>query len=274
MKYAIYLIFLTLFVSSCTEEVNFDLNDSNPKITIDAFLTTKPAQQEIYISRSTSYFSGVASEKIRGASITLTGEGESYVFSEHAPGLYVSDVVLALQVSKTYTLSVNVDGDIYTATSYIKPLVYPLDTIVVAQLFDTIPIIHKIDSSYSLFIARQENPGVGDFYLGKYFINNRLQTDTIREYAWTDDVFIDGQYIVFPVYYIDQHAVHPGDSIRFELYSINKLYSDYLVSVLVQTDFKGGLFDGPSANVKGNFSNGALGFFMACDISIAKTVVH
>ncbi len=272
-NYIYYLgIFSLLILSSCEEVIDFELNEGNKKLIIDAQFTTEAKQHVVKISMSGSYYGKPIFEKVSGASVSISSDSTVYIFTEIEPGLYLSDSNAYGIQGKTYQLTVQYNGETYQSEATIKRI-NPLQSVFTTQTFDTIPIINEIDSSHSLWIVVQEPKGQGDFYLGKYYINGILETDTVREYSWTDDSFIDGQFIVFPVYNIDHKKVKSGDIIKLELFSIEKSYSDYLFSILLQTDFKGGLFDGPAANVKGNISNGALGFFVASDVTTKETII-
>ncbi len=266
-----------LFFSSCREEIDFDLNESNPRIVVDGSITSQNKRHEVRITKSSSYYNQEMSQQISGATVSISDQNNVFTLTEVTPGRYLTDT-MAGQIGNTYTLSINYDNQTYTATSTLEP-VAPLDSIIAIQLFDTIPIINEVDSSYSLGIAITETPGLGDYYLFKYYINNQLESDTVVEYAFTDDTFIDGIQFDFdpiiPVYQIDHRIVSPGDLITLKVFSISKHYSDYLFTALLQTEFRQGtIFDGPASNIYGNVSNGALGYFYASDVSSASTVIE
>jgi hypothetical protein len=273
MKYILTCVILMLLISSCEDVIDFELEGHEPILVIDAFLSTEGTQQFIKISESIPYLNDGGYNKVSGASVIVSDALTDYIFTEQEPGIYASPNPLTLSSETEYTLRVTYNATTYTATSKAKDIGSPLDTIAVWQEFDTIPILNEVDSSYSLYIARQETPGIGDFYLGKYYINGVLETDTVREMGWTDDIFFDGQYVVFPVYQIDHKKLTSGDTVKLDMFTITRQYNDYLLFILFQTDFKGGLFDTPSANVKGNFDNGAVGYFIVCDVTSSKTIV-
>lgn len=264
---------LILGFSSCTEVIDFELKGHEPILVIDAFLTTDSTQQVIKISESTPYFDEVLQMQVEGANVVLSNGQTNYVFNQQSPGIYASSGILTLQPGVSYSLTVTHKGKTYTATSTAKEIGAPLDAVFLTRPFDTIPVINEIDSSYQLWIARQESPSLGDYYTAKYYVNGVLENDTLRELAWTDDVFFNGQYILFPIYRVNHKRIKTGDTIDVEMLTINKAYNDFLLSTLFQTDFKGGIFDVASSNIKGNFDNKAMGFFIICDITKGYTVV-
>ncbi len=274
MRYLIYLFGGMLILSSCREKIDFDLNDDLPRLVIDATMSTDYKRHKIEITKTSSFYNQQEAEKISGAQVTVSDGTQNIVFNELMPGVYLSDSVAA-QVGKTYQLNVTYQGESYMASSSVFP-VSQLDSIVTVQEFDTIPIINEVDSTYSLGIAITEQAGLGDYYLFKYYINGFLESDTIREYSFTEDTFIDGISFDFnpliSVYQIDHDNVQSGDLITLEIHSISEDYLDYLAAVLLQTEFRQGtIFDGPASNVGGNISNGALGYFFVSDVSRAST---
>jgi hypothetical protein len=260
------LFYCFVLLVSCTETIDFYIPNSEKKIIIDAVFTTHIRQQEVYIYYSTDYNDTLAPEKLSGATILLSDQENEYLFYEYSPGFYLSNQNLALKTDKDYTLLVEIDGELYQAQSKAKNIGAPIDSISIKVSIDTNLITQEIDTSLNLWMARQENTNPGDYYISKYFINNVLQSSVVREYTLFNDQLINGQYFYLPLHQLNINKLQFGDSLRLELYGVEKAYSDYLSNILLQTDFKGGLFDTPSANVKGNFSNGSLGFFSVSDV--------
>lgn len=274
IKYRVGLFFLPLQFISCTETIDFFIPDSEKKIIIDATFSTHIRQQEVYIYCSTNYNDTIAPEKISGASILLSDQENEYLFYEKSPGFYLSNENLALKTGVDYTLHVMINGNVYQAASTAKKINNPIDSISIKLGIDTNLITQEIDTSLNLWMAQQENQVLGDFYASKYYINNVLQSNSIREYTLFDDQLINGQYIYLPIHQLNINSLRYGDSLRLELYNIDKQHYSYLTNILFQTDSKGGLFDTPSANVKGNFTNGALGFFSVSDVKTAQIKIE
>ena len=272
------LIFLSIILlSSCREKIDFDLNSSNTRIVIDGNITSEYKRHLVKISKTSSYYDTEPGAKVTDAFVTISDGTNTFILSEEEPGMYYTDS-LSGEVGKTYTLEVNYEGTTYSGQSTLLE-VAPVNGIIVVQPFDTIPIINEVDSDYVIAISIDEPAGLGDYYLFKYFINGTLESDTVLEYSFVDDTFIDGVTFdtlginITPVYYVDHKDLEVGDVVKLDVMSIDKSYNDYLISVLIQSEFQGGLFSGPAANVKGNLSNGALGYFYASDVSSAETIV-
>jgi hypothetical protein len=74
----------------------------------------------------------------------------------------------------------------------------------------------------------------------------------------------DRQVIRFPV----------GTTIIRKTYSLSVEHQQFLRSLLMETDWRGGLFDVQAGNVNTNITNGAKGFFGVCMVVSDTTVVQ
>ncbi len=271
------LFAIILSVTSCREKIDFDLSNGNTKIVIDGSITSENRRHSVKISKTSNYYDANSDERVQNASVIISDGTTDFTLTETEPGIYKTDS-LSGEIGKTYTLKVSYEGITYSARSFLKE-VAELQAIIAVQLFETIPIVNEVDSDYTVAMVINEPEGLGDYYLFKYYINNRLESDTVREYSFADDEFIDGLsfdtagFNLVPIYFIESELVEVGDTVKLEVLSINEDYNDFLISVLLQSEFRGGLFDGPAANVGSNFDNGALGYFIASDVSSAETII-
>ncbi len=106
-----------------------------------------------------------------------------------------------------------------------------------------------------------------------------MLTDSIRNVFVSEDSFYNGNYTNgIGVGYLDQskerQVLHTGDTVTFQGCSISEAYYNFIIEVQTETGFQTPLFSGPPANVKGNISDGAVGFFAVYSVSYASTVFH
>ena len=101
--------------------------------------------------------------------------------------------------------------------------------------------------------------------------NSILETDTINELYFSDDVFINGAYM-YDVEVGWVRKVEIKDTITLEMLAITEEYYNYIYQVLSVTDWDMGPFGGPPANPNGNITevspndnnnDDPLGFFLA-----------
>ena len=65
----------------------------------------------------------------------------------------------------------------------------------------------------------------------------------------------------------------PKDTILVETRSLSRNYYNFLVTFMLETVWNQGGGAGPPANIKGNISNGALGYFSAHSVSRNSAIV-
>ena len=86
--------------------------------------------------------------------------------------------------------------------------------------------------------------------------------------SWQIAVMVDFFQRIFER--IPTSEIVSGSTVRVQMFGISKGYYDFLDGLGKQV-FRGGLFDGPPANISSNFDNGALGYFVAASERIAFT---
>ncbi len=253
-KQAIHIIlFLVTFLfSACTEEIEIDLDSSYERIVIDGSISNEYKQHEVKIRKSADYFSNQPASPVENAEVSISNGEERFILEEAAPGIYKTDS-LSGEIGKTYTLLIEIEGEEYTAQSKIHTIP-PTDSIAFSiNTWDTSYVDIKL---YALEPATPDN-----HYLWMVYKNGQLATDTLDELSFSDDVLVNGNYIWgMEVQYIQAEV---GDTITLETQSIPPGYYDYILNLLGETVWRGGPFDAPPANVPGNISNDALGYFRA-----------
>jgi len=85
-------------------------------------------------------------------------------------------------------------------------------------------------------------------------------------------VGVDGGYIADAEFW--SFLALPGDVIRYEQLSVSKDIYENLNATLLETEWRGGLFDGAPANVPSNIDNGAVGAFIVADIEAMELVIE
>ncbi|MDA9820776.1 DUF4249 domain-containing protein [Salibacteraceae bacterium] len=274
MKTAVYLILSALLLTSCTEVIDFDLNDSQTRIVIEGEITNEQKAHEIRVTESTSYYYSEEPPAVSGATVTISDGANTFVLTEvdTLPGVYRTEPTVEGKLGERYTLNVTYDNQTYTAVDTMRGVV-DMESVFVVPVEDT---LFTTDTFYWIIMFGQENPGLGDHYVWDYYLNGVLQTEPLVEKAFGRDDFVDGASPSegWPVFNnIPYDAFEVGDSISLEIRSVSGEYFDFIIESLLNTAFRGGFFDGPPANVSSNIDNGAIGFFRASAVSRKKTRV-
>ena len=254
-----------LFLLSCEEIMEGDFSgDSTRNLVVEGAITTDLKSHGVTLSYTGDFFQKTEKEMATGAEVSITDGENVFILTEESAGEYVTESNVQGETGKSYTLTIKLsDGREFTGTDQLRPC-GDIDSIRQSPNFNSFLNGYGYDV---LFYGREPEPA-GDYYLYLLYINNKLYTDTITEVSFVSDEFVNGNYIRdLPIYRIREAEVIPVPvEVTLEMHSITKQYYDFLSSLMVETVWRGSPWDGPPANVPGNISNGATGFFRASEI--------
>ncbi len=265
IKISLSIFLLINMLMSCTEVIDIELDSTKQRIAIEANLSDELKQHEVRISKSSDYFQNYLPENISGALVTLNDGENTFSLQEFEPGIYKTDLMKGVP-GKTYTLKVNVDNVEYVAMATM-PNCPPLeDSIhIIENPFDNT----QVDIQGSFTDPKDEN----NYYAILAYQDDMLVTDSLKEITISEDRLYDGiQFKNITLIGIDK--LNYGDMVTLELQAITKTCYEYLFKIKMETQWNGGPFSGPPANINGNFSNNALGFFKVYAISRMPGIYH
>jgi hypothetical protein len=106
-----------------------------------------------------------------------------------------------------------------------------------------------------------------------------MLTDSLSKYSvLSDDIFDSGYFPGLPVGFLSdddpRQAVHPGDTITFELNCIDEFYYNFVTEAQLEINGNYPLFSGPPANVVTNLDNDAQGIFTAYSIQRISAIMN
>lgn len=248
MKKASLLIvlLLSIFLTSCEEVVDVDLDTAAPKLVIEAAINwekeTSGAQQTIKLSTTTGYFQNVI-PTVSGATVFIrNSSNEQFNFSEiPKTGQYICNNFKP-EVDQVYTLTVISNDNTYTANETLKS-VAPITRI---EQNDKGGITGK-DIEVRAFY---NDPADADnYYLYKYVYSNKI---TSTYYVAEDKFFQGNEYFSKS----DDDELKIGNEIEITHFGISKQYYNYMsILVSIAGSNVGGPFQSPPATVKGNIIN-------------------
>jgi len=276
MKNYIYtLAIIIVGLSSCTEQIELDLNtDDNIRLVVDALLTTETKAHLVDLTLTTDYFQEGMPDPAQNATVTISDGSITEILTEIEPGKYYTTDGFTGEENKTYTLEIDYNGKTHIGESELLP-VATLDSIQVVDYEDFIPPGQEEEENpdnYAVMPLFQDPPNPDNFYVFKMLINGEYFTGSIQDWFFTTDDAVNGSYIrdaEFFTFYAE-----PGDTITFEQLSITEEVYNNLNATLLETVFRGGLFDGAPANVPSNINNGAVGVFIAADIERKSVIIE
>lgn len=262
-KYWIIAVISLSALASCTEKIDLDLDDDKyQRLIVEGMITDELKHHRIHLTLTAPYDTDEQLPPATGALVSISDGTNLFTLTEAEPGWYQTDSI-AGEVGKTYTLSINYNGKNYNANSVMYPTMM-IDSISVEK-FMFAP--QGQPPHYEIHFWGQELPEPGQFYLMKYSINDVL-IDSIWNYSLFNDFIDNGMYL-------DDAMVAVFDSeedtltVEIELYSIEESYF-YFIDQCMMNTMPSMFFGGPPANIKGNISNSALGWFSASAVSRAQ----
>jgi hypothetical protein len=238
-------IFLAVSLTSCEEVIDLDLEQSEPRLVIDAsliwYINTSGDYQQIKLSQTTGFYEEEA-KPVTDAEVTIeAGNGEEFIFVHQEQGIYTNDNFNPI-FEENYTLQINYQDDIYTASSS----------------FVSVPGIDFIEQNSEGGFIREDieieafftDPaGEDNSYIFRF---SNFSTSKVSLEIYEDE-FTDGNQ-VSASYSNDELAA--GDEIFVTMEGISKPFYNYLFILRSQGGNNGGgPFQSQPATVKGNIVN-------------------
>ncbi|MBN1117775.1 MAG: hypothetical protein JXA77_11255 [Bacteroidales bacterium] len=251
-------IFLTLSLIagtySCERQTNWTLEESGKIPVIDAIITNELKNHEVYFySSSTSL--NQAPEGISGAEIILKAGTNTYTFSEKndKAGVYISDEAFRGAAGIEYYLIVIYDNQSDTAKA---------ELVAISKLQEM--IIVNYDSAYRYVYYDDSSPSMT--YLSYNWSNN---TDFCEKYgscAATQVFYTINLLDINQTFAPDKQIISfpKGTTLARAKYSLSDEHQRFIRSLLIETEWRGGIFDTEQGNVPTNFKHGVQGWFGVC----------
>ncbi|TJY36122.1 DUF4249 domain-containing protein [Pontimicrobium aquaticum] len=266
------LLILTSFaIFSCEESIDLDLNTSEPKLIIEASINwikgTSGNEQEIKLSLSAPYYN-LETPPANNATVSIfDSSNNKYMFIEDGlTGNYKNNGFIP-QLDEEYTLIINYDGEIYSASETLKSVVQ-IDY--VEQINDG-----GFTGEETELKAYYTDPVNIENYYFFEFKNNFTAIPTLEVYK---DEFTDGNQI-FGFY--TEEDLTTGDEVTIRNYGISEAFYEYMFILLQQNSEEGGgPFETTPATVRGNCinetnpSNFPLGYFRLSEVDEITYIVQ
>jgi hypothetical protein len=272
IKRLIYIFSLALFLVSCTEKIDIQLDDSYTRLVVEGNITNETSEQSIRLTSSAPYFSNQPAPPVTGATVSINDGTNTFILNEKEPGLYVTTPDFAGTPGRTYTLNIELKEAINNLTTYTSSC-YMNDVV----QSDSIGIEFHDDWGKGIWEVKwyAQEPAGEDYYLFRVLKNDTLYADSLKNWFAVDDRFLDGNYTngigVWYFWKMRHQEVNPGDKITLKVCGITKDYKRFVEFTRQAIDYQSPMFSGPPANVPGNISGGAIGYFAAYAVSYSST---
>ena len=266
-----YFIALSFTLLSCEETIQLDLDQTEPLLVIEGLFTTDPAYNYVKITKTSQFYEGNETPRVSGANVSVTSsDGETIVFAEEEPGWYFPTTDYAGKPGITYTLTIESEGQMYTAT----------ETLAAVNSFDSLtywkpPNLDDQDALdeeqfYELLVFYTEPQDEENYYLFKFYRNEELlDFEGTAVFAFDDEALSENiEGIATPEYYA------LGDTGSVEVFSLSRKAFRYYLDLGNNLNNDGGLFSGIPANAGTNIVGNAIGYFQVSDMDRASIIIE
>lgn len=282
MKYFLILaaaLVVGLALEGCTTVIDVDLVPGTTQLSVDGWLTDQAGVQTIRLTQTSAYFDSSTPPAASNATVTVTDDqGHTYSFTDPDGDSYYTWTPAGKDplgvVGRSYTLSIQYQGQRYQATSHMNR-VPTVDSIIFHKEKRTVT---SQEQGYQAEFFARDFAGAPDYYRVRYYRNGVLANkpaDMIQLYDASQNSSFNSDGLSF-IQFIRQR-INPEklydeqDEVTVEIGSVTADAFDFLNQLETQVT-NGGLFATPPANVPTNIINQqsggttATGFFVASAI--------
>lgn len=278
-RYSLLALLFVAALISCQKEITIDYHEVAPLVMIEGRVSNEGTN--VLVTRTRSMNDSVQGECIVGANVTVTtDDGVSHTIAYNPSKRCYSSALFGIP-GQSYRLSVTLDGHCYEATSTM-PL--PAKIKMAGFLWETI-----LEERFLVYEVWAEDPQPGVRNQFRYRVDRssahpRLKGKKSQRRAYRSGTFEDRGHpngLIFnDVLCMSEkmsketkeddedweHLLQEGDTIRYSLMTLDLPVYEYFRSLSAG--------QGNGANPKSNISGGCLGYFSACSITHAETVIY
>jgi translation initiation factor IF-1 len=261
MKSILYIFACLLFFTSCEKVIDLDLKENQSKIVIEGNITNEAGPYYVKITQSTVLSDTSKTPTIHNAVVAISdNQGTTETLTFIGNGTYQTKNLRGM-VGRTYTLTVKIGTETYTAQSTM-PVLVPLDTIKLA----TNTFGGEID--YDFIPVYTDPATTGDIYRFLLTINEKL----MKAHFILNDQVENGVVNKQHLQNIMELKLKTGDVVKIQMQKVDSKVGLYYTTLVQNTDTGPGGGTTPN-NPPNNISNGALGIFSAHTVQEKSVVV-
>ena len=275
-----YLLPLLLLLAACSEKIDLEsASDYHDYLAVEATLTDRAdLPQQVILSRTISYFEDQARPMVQGAEVSVN----DMPFTEREAGVYVAPEGYFCEEGVEYRLRIRLsDGKEYAAEATMPEAGFRMDGIDYAWSGGK---TMDMDSLWTVGVWGYEKE-IDSYYLLTHAVNGVYQPLEMCKLA--PDLFFNSNEVAgFPIEPLMQSELlrkqygdcykylETGDVITLELWTLEKGYFDYLLS-LTMGAVSIPLFTPQPANVPTNIrGEHVTGYFAICPVCQASVTVE
>ncbi len=255
-------IVLMVLFTSCTKEIDINLNNASPQIVIEGHITNEAGPYSVKISKTVNFSEPNNYPPVSSASVVISDNtGIVDTLTETSPGLYKTSVLSGIP-GRTYSLNVKVEGKNFNAISTL-PQVVNLDSLAF-ELFTSSG--NSAENSYLTLPVFTDPDSIGNAYQFIQTVNGKLDK-TI--FVLNDNTFngLKNDQLLFN----PDAEIKSGDTVSVEFRCIDQSTYAYFYTLSQIND---GPFSITPTNPPNNITGSlALGIFTAHTVQKISQVV-
>ena len=260
------LILLAVLATGCEEQINWDLQSRDVKLlVVDGMITNERKAHKVRLTLPVQHLNEPPLP-VSGALVAISDGDTVYPLREYPPGsgIYYTDSTVQGVIDKVYYLYIKIDQHEFHSDGIRMVPVGPM------QDFDARQV-QKNPDLYEMVYHESQDPSMMQVYMDW----SRLVLPEEKEKARVWE-----RYYTLKSIDVNELFEPAGEKVRFPAgtivyrrkLSLTPAHQSFLRSLMMETEWKGGVFDVMPANVKTNMHGGALGFFAACSV-VTDTLV-
>lgn len=255
MKNLSFLILFYLLLTGCEKVIDVNLNESDPRIVVEAQLQEGKHNFTVNITQTANYFDNQPTISIDDAIVYLVEEdGTRTLVPLRDAGTYVTSFEAI--PDRTYLLEVTIEGTTYEATSFLPQKVELIELEAEFQ-----EARGPLDEGYLVFSRFKDDPEVMNYYRLVHLVDGTLKNEG-EDLQVVDDNLFNGGTARLPLF---RKVFDPGETVEVVLQHFDAASYDYFNSLGDILSSESGFGGGSAApgNPNTNWNNGVLGYFSA-----------
>lgn len=253
-------LFIMIGMVSCEKVIDVEIPNADKQYVIEAILSD--AGCRVNLSKTLSFSDSNRHQVVSGANITISEDGKTPVkLSQINGGPYRAN--LLGRPGRTYALKVEVNGEVFTASSTV-PQKVTIDTFYLTERF-FFGRTRKVAT-----VEFDDPPGSGNVYRFIQYVNTKKDNNIFI----TDDHLTDGRKTVYEMLVLDdeKEPLKSGDQLSVELLTITPFMYSYWFSL--SESALGQSQSASPANPVNPFGPGAIGYFSTHTISSRSLTIR
>lgn len=261
-----------LSFTSCVEEINLsDLNGPpSNKLVVEGSITSEAKAHIVKLTRMNEAVVRHASQPVSGAKISIR-DGENVFWLEEkniGSGIYVTDSTVKGEVGNTYTLTIESEGKIYTASDKMES-VRPFSERDKLFIYDKY-LFGSSERGFTLQVPLISfgfpEPVLGE--IGFLHPDQGKERNLMEKIVFYQFPGVEANGLIPRL--SEPFVFFKTDTLKQSRLSMSEAHYKFIKALLIQSEYFGGALGTVPADLPTNLSEGAVGFFSASDAVFAK----